>query len=80
MNPEIIQKDGYPLMQSFLTRYTKQLLEDAEMLSDIRTYDCAKAKAEESFPAELVYRITLAGENPIRVLARISGINSKTIS
>ena len=50
------------------------------MLSDIRAYDRAKAKAEESFPAELVYRITLAGENPIAVLREFRGLTQKQLA
>jgi DNA-binding XRE family transcriptional regulator len=44
----------------------ERMLDDLEMLDDIKTYDEAKAKATEFVPADTAYRI-LDGENPIRV-------------
>jgi DNA-binding XRE family transcriptional regulator len=44
----------------------EQLVHDAEMLDDIRAFDSAKRRQEESFPSEVADRL-LDGENPIRV-------------
>lgn len=43
-----------------------RMREDLEDLEDIRTYDRAKAKPQESIPLEIVKRM-IAGENPTRV-------------
>lgn len=66
MTPEIITKKGknYAVIPY---EFYQQLIEDAEMLSDIQAYDLSKSEAEESFPSCLVYRIILDKENPIKV-------------
>ncbi|HVM80802.1 MAG TPA: helix-turn-helix transcriptional regulator [Stellaceae bacterium] len=43
-----------------------RMLEDLEDLEDIRAFDRAKAKRQESVPLEVVKRL-VAGENPMRV-------------
>lgn len=54
----------------------QQLLEDAEMLQDIRDYDAAKqaiADGEQLIPGEVVNAL-VDGENPIRVWREYRGL------
>ncbi|MER5174022.1 helix-turn-helix transcriptional regulator [Thioclava kandeliae] len=68
-----------------------RLKEAAEDLADLRAFDAAKACDSEGFPSELVERIVLGGESPLRVfreyrgynqseLGRISGVNRVLIA
>jgi ribosome-binding protein aMBF1 (putative translation factor) len=66
MTTEIINKNGKSYAVIPYDFY-QQLIEDAEMLADIKAYDKAKNKLEESFPSDVVNRIFLNGENPIKV-------------
>ena len=79
MKPEIIQKEGEPHAVIPYGLY-EQLLEDAEMLADIQAYDAAKARDEESFPADLVYRITIDGENPLKVWREYRGLTQQQLA
>ena len=67
---QIIKRDGKPEWAVLPYDEYLKLLEQAEMLEDIRDYDKAKAEIErgedELIPAEVVYAI-LDGENPIKV-------------
>ena len=66
MKHEIIQKEGNPYIVIPVEKY-EQLLEDSEMLSDIQAYDQAQSRDEESFPLEVIEKITLKGEHPLKV-------------
>ena len=66
MKYEIIQKEGQSYVMIPVEIY-KQLLEDSEMLADIQAYDQAKTCQEESFPLDLVERISIGGEHPLKV-------------
>ncbi|MEA5535562.1 helix-turn-helix transcriptional regulator [Crocosphaera sp. XPORK-15E] len=66
MKYEIIQKEGHSHVVIPVEMY-EQLLEDSEMLADIQVYDKAKNREEESFPLDLVERISICGENPLKV-------------
>ena len=69
-NIQLIERDGKPEWAVLPYEEYLQLLEQAEMLEDIRDYDAAKAALEsgedELIPAEVVYAI-LDGANPIKV-------------
>jgi len=69
-NIQLIERDGKPEWAVLPYEEYLKLLEQAEMLEDIRDYDMAKAELErgedELIPAEVVYAI-LDGENPIKV-------------
>ena len=69
-NIQLIERDGKPEWAVLPYEEYLKLLEQAEMLEDIRDYDAAKAALEngedELIPAEVVYAI-LDGENPIKV-------------
>ncbi|MCA9938403.1 MAG: helix-turn-helix transcriptional regulator [Anaerolineales bacterium] len=69
MSVQIILRDGQPEWAVIPYDAYTQLIEDAEMLADIREYDAAKqalAEGEELVPAAVVDAL-LAGENPIKV-------------
>ena len=69
-NIQLIERDGKPEWAILPYEEYLQLLEQAEMLEDIRYYDTAKAALEngedELIPSEVVFAI-LDGENPIKV-------------
>ncbi|MDJ0660299.1 MAG: helix-turn-helix transcriptional regulator [Crocosphaera sp.] len=66
MKYEIIQKEGNSYAVIPVEMY-QQLLEDSEMLADIKVYDQAKTRQEESFPLDIVERISINGEHPLKV-------------
>jgi hypothetical protein len=79
MTTEIINKNGknYAVIPY---DFYQQLVEDAEMLADIKAYDIAKNKSEESFPSDIVNRIFLEGENPIKVYREYRGFSLLELS
>lgn len=94
MKTQIIRKDGKPEYAVIPYCDYLQLIENAEMLADIRDFDSArKALAsgeEELIPAEVVDRL-LDGDNPVRVwrefrsltaveLANACGVTAAAIS
>jgi DNA-binding XRE family transcriptional regulator len=46
---------------------------------DIRAYDAAKARNEETFPSEVVKRL-VAGESPIRVFREYRGLTQEQLA
>ena len=59
-----------------------QLVEDAEMLADVRDYDVAVqaiAEGEELVPAEVVYAL-LDGGNPIRTWREHRGLSQSELA
>lgn len=79
MKCEIIQKEGQAHAVIPYEIY-QQLLEDSEMLADLKAYDEAKARKEETFSADLVYRITLEGENPLKVWREYRGLTQEQLA
>lgn len=94
MKTQIIRKDGKPEYAIIPYSDYLQLVENAEMLTDIRDYDSAKkalaSGEEELIPAEVVDRL-LDGDNPVRVwrefrrltaveLANACGVTAAAIS
>jgi DNA-binding XRE family transcriptional regulator len=69
-NIQLIERDGKPEWAILPYEEYLKLVEQAEMLEDIRDFDAAKAALEngedELVPAEVVFAI-LDGENPIKV-------------
>lgn len=53
--------------------------EELEMLEDVRAYDEAMAREEESFPSELVYSI-LDGANPIKAYRTHRGMTQTQLA
>ena len=66
MKMETITREGQQFVLVPTKDYT-QLVEDAEMLADIREFREAKFSEEETFSGEVIDRIILNDENPVRV-------------
>ena len=82
MSVQLILKEGQPEYAVIPYEIYVQLVEDAEMLGDIRDYDEAMrriAEGEELIPAEIVYAL-LDGANPIRVWREHRGINQAQLA
>ena len=54
-------------------------LEDFEDMLDVISYDEAKARNEEAFPADMVDRM-LGGENPVRVFREHRGLTQTQLA
>lgn len=82
-NLQLIERDGKPEWAVLPYDEYLKLLEQAEMLEDIRDYDMAKAEIErgedELIPAEVVYAI-LDGENPIKVWREYRGLTQQQLA
>lgn len=82
MSVQVIKKNGKPEWAVVPYEDYQRLLEEAEMLQDIREYDEAKlsiAKGEELIPSEVTYAI-LDGKNPIRVWREYRGITQQKVA
>ena len=82
MTIQVIEKNGQPEWAVIPYDLYLQLIEDAEMLQDIRDYDLAKAAieaGEELIPSAVVYAI-LDGENPIKVWREYRGITQQQLA
>lgn len=77
MKVQVIEKDGKPEYAVLPFADYQQLLEEAEMLADIRAYDEAKARIaagdDEIFPAEMADRL-LSGEHPLKLWREYRGL------
>jgi DNA-binding XRE family transcriptional regulator len=82
-NIHIIERDGKPEWAVLPYEDYLKLVEEAEMLEDIREYDAAKAELEkgedELIPAEVVFAI-LDGENPIKVWREYRGLPQQQLA
>jgi DNA-binding XRE family transcriptional regulator len=78
MKTEIIERRGKPFAVVPLQTFEK-LVHDSEMLVDIRANDAAKARDEETFPAEVAGRL-VRGENPIRVFREHRGLTQQKLA
>ena len=82
-NIQLIERDGKPEWAILPYEEYLQLIEQAEMLEDIRDYDVAKAELvkgeDELIPAEIVYAI-LDGENPIKVWREYRGLTQQQLA
>ncbi len=82
-NIQLIERDGKPEWAVLPYEDYLKLLEEAEMLEDIRDYDAAKAELErgedELIPSEIVYAI-LDGENPIKVWREYRGLTQQQLA
>ncbi len=75
MSVQVILKEGKPEYAVIPYEDYVRLLEEAEMLGDIRDYDAAVeaiGRGEELIPSEVVYAL-LDGANPIRVWREYRG-------
>ena len=82
MTVQIIEREGKPEWAVIPYEDYLRLVEEAEMLQDIRDYDLAKEaieRGEELIPSEVTYAI-LDGENPIRVWRRYRGLSQRQLA
>jgi len=82
MNAQIIEKDGKPEWAVVPYETYRRLVDEAEMLQDIRAYDQARRAVEEGeelVPGEVIYAI-LDGENPIRVWREYRGLTQRGLA
>lgn len=78
MKTQIIDRGGKRFALVPLKAFEK-LKHDAEMLEDIKAYDAAKARADETFPAEVANRI-IDGESAVRVFREYRGLTQHQLS
>jgi len=80
---QIIQRDGKPEWAVLPYEEYLQLIEQAELLEDIRDFDTISAAIErgeeELIPAEVVYAI-LDGKNPIKVWREYRGLTQQQLA
>jgi DNA-binding XRE family transcriptional regulator len=82
MTIQVIKKDGQPEWAVVPYETYLQLVEDAEMLQDIRDYDVAKQAieaGEEMVSSSVVYAI-LDGENPVKVWREYRGLTQQQLA
>lgn len=78
MNTKIVEKRGRRFAVLPLKEF-ERLKRDAEMLDDIRTFDAAKARREETFPSDVAQRLA-SGENPVRVFREYRGLTQQQLA
>ncbi|MEN4041141.1 MAG: helix-turn-helix transcriptional regulator [Anaerolineaceae bacterium] len=80
---QIIERDGKPEWAVVPYEVYIQLVEQAEMLQDIRDYDAVKDALErgeeELIPSQIVYAI-MDGSNPIKVWREYRGISQQAMA
>jgi DNA-binding XRE family transcriptional regulator len=83
MSAQIIERDGKPEWAVVPYETYLDLVEQAEMLEDIRDYDRVEAALErgeeELIPSEVVYAI-LDGGNPIKVWREYRGLGQRDLA
>ena len=80
---QIIERDGKPEWAVLPYDVYVQLVEEAEMLQDIRDYDSVKTAIdqgkEELIPSEVTFAL-LDGKNPIKVWREYRGITQQQLA
>ena len=80
---QLIERNGKPEWAVLPYEEYLHLIEQAEMLEDIRDYDAAKAAIErgdeEVIPSKVVYAI-LDGKNPIKVWREFRGLTQQQLA
>jgi DNA-binding XRE family transcriptional regulator len=82
MSIQVIEKNGRPEWAVIPYEVYQRLVEQAEMVQDIRAYDEAKKaieQGEELIASEVTYAI-LDGENPIRVWREYRGLTQQQLA
>lgn len=82
MSVQLILKEGQPEYAVLPYDMYLSLVEDAEMLADVRDYDAAMqaiAAGEELIPSEVVYAL-LDGGNPIRIWREYRGLSQAELA
>ena len=82
MSVQVIERDGKPEWAVIPYEEYQRLVEEAEMLQDVRAYDDGKkaiAEGEELIPSEVTYAI-LDGGNPVRVWREHRGLTQQQLA
>ena len=79
MNFETVERNSQKFVLVPIEQYN-QLLSDIEMLKDIRDLRSAKAVDEETFPAEVINRLILNEDNPIKVYREYRELTQKQLA
>ena len=79
MNFEIVEKNSQKFVLVPIEQYN-QFLADIEMLRDIRDFRGVKAIDEETFPDEVINRLILNEENPIKVYREYRDLTQKQLA
>jgi len=82
MNLQVIEKDGKPEWAVLPYDAYERLVEEAEMLRDVRAYDegrKAVEEGEELVPSEVTSAI-LDGQNPVRVWREHRGLTQQQLA
>ena len=82
MSLQVIEKDGKPEWAVLPYEEYERLVEEAEMLQDVRAFDEAKraiAEGEELVPSEVTYAI-LDGEHPVRAWREHRGLTQQQLA
>ena len=79
MNLETVERNSQKFVLVPVEQYN-QLLADLEMLKDSRDFRTAKAVDEETFPEEVINRLILNEESPIKVYREYRGLTQKQLA
>ena len=79
MKVETVERQGKEYVLVPREQYN-QFVEDAEMLRDIREFREAKTINEETYPGEVVNRLILNEESPIRVYRDHRGFTQQQLA
>jgi DNA-binding XRE family transcriptional regulator len=78
MKMELIERKGKQFALLPLKEF-KRLLDNSDMLDDIRAYDTAKTRKEETFPQDVADAL-VAGESPVRVFRIYRGLTQQQLA
>ena len=79
MSVQFIEENGQRRYAVIPIADYERMIEDLEMLDDIRAYDAAKAANDEYLPMELVKWLT-GGENSVRVFREYRGLTQEALA
>ena len=79
MKVQIIEKNGKPEWAVIPYREYRRLSEAAEMAADVRDFDEAVSKDEETVPHAIVQRLVM-GEQPVKVWREYRGLTQAALA
>ena len=79
MKVQIIEKNGKPEWAVIPYREYRRLSEAAEMAEDVRDFDEAISRDEETVPHAVVQRLVM-GEQPVKVWREYSGLTQAALA
>ena len=79
MNLETIERNGQKFVLVPIEQYNR-VLENLEVLEDFRDFERIKALDEEAFPSEVIDRLVVEDENPIKVFREYRGLTQEQLA